>query len=76
MIIGQQHTRALREPAPELSGAITCGINSDAETSDTVKNNRCPARAQRRFFNIPCSRAYCTSSALVFTPRCSMIAYL
>ena len=23
-----------------------------------------------RFFNIPCSRAYCTNSAFVFTPRC------
>ena len=28
-----------------------------SETSDTVKTNRCPARAQMRFFNIPCSKS-------------------
>ena len=40
---------------------------------DSVKVDRAPVRAQAPFFNIPCSRAYCTSSAFVLTPRCPVI---
>ena len=69
MIIRQQHARALHGARVESGGRGDHGATNSLwlGTFDTVKTNRCAARAQVRFFNSPCSRAYRISSALVFS---------
>src|SRR5271165_5428473 len=77
MIISQQHARALRGANVEDEGSGVHGaIYRRRCKSPILSKLTVLARTLVALFNIPCWRAYCTSSALVFRPRCSMIVYL
>ena len=66
MIVGQQHTRTLRRAHVAARGFDHGAIN---KPPILLKNNRNQVETHVSFFNVPCSRAYCNSSALVLMPR-------